>query len=179
MIFGFDSAVVYTAIVVLVALERLYEMVIGRRNLKRALSRGGQVYGKGHWPWMVVLHTTFLIACPLEVWVAERPFVAAQFWGFGALVVCTMTLRYWVISTLGDRWNPQIVVVPDDKRIDTGPFRFLPHPNYLAVVIELFALPMMHGAWGVAVFYGLANGLLLRTRIREEERVLRSELRTT
>jgi methyltransferase len=112
------------------------------------------------------------------VWLAERPFAAAQFWGFGGLVVLTMSLRYWVIATLGDRWNPQIVVVPDDVRITGGPFRYLPHPNYLAVVVELFALPMMHGAWGVAITYGVANGVLLRTRVLEEERVLQAELRT-
>jgi len=178
MICGLDSAVVYTVIVGLVAVERLFEMALGRRNMKRAMARGGVRYGQGHWPWMVLLHTTFLVACPAEVWLAERPFAAAQFWGFGGLVVLTMSLRYWVIATLGDRWNPQIVVVPDDVRITGGPFRYLPHPNYLAVVVELFALPMMHGAWGVAITYGVANGVLLRTRVLEEERVLQAELRT-
>ena len=115
----------------------------------------------------------------VEVFLLDRPLVFSQFVFFGVVVLLTMSLRYWVISTLGERWNPQIVVVPNDRRVVTGPFRFLPHPNYLAVVVELFALPMMHGAWVVAIAFGIANGFLLRTRIHAEERALRSVLRTT
>ena len=85
----------------------------------------------------------------------------------------SMALRYWVIATLGRRWTTRVFCLPGEPVIAGGPFRHLRHPNYLAVVMEIFALPMVHTAWMTAIVFSLANGLLLRRRVRVEEEGLR------
>ena len=162
----------YTILVGLVAAERLVEMVIAKRNAAKAFAQGAKEYGQGHWPFMVALHTAFLIACPLEVWLLDRPFVPWLAAISGAALLFTMGLRYWVIATLGERWNTRVIVLPDAPPIQMGPFVYFDHPNYLAVVIELAALPLMHSAWLTAAVFGILNLWLLSVRIACEDRAL-------
>jgi methyltransferase len=121
---------------------------------------------------MVILHTAFLVACVAEAVFLERPFLA---WLGGpalAAVAATMALRWWVITTLGERWTTRVWVLPGAPRVEGGPFRWLRHPNYLAVAVELVALPLVHTAWLTAVVFGAANLVLLRHRIRVEDAAL-------
>ena len=83
-------------------------------------------------------------------------------------------LRWWCITTLGRQWNTRVVVVPGAARVAGGPYRFIPHPNYAAVVLEGAALPLVGGAWITALVFSMANAALLRTRIRVEDEALRS-----
>jgi methyltransferase len=172
-----DTRVLYTALVGLAAAERLCELRIASRNRQRLLSQGAVEVGAGHYPWMVLLHTAWLVACPLEVWLLGRPFLpvlaAVALAGF----LGSMALRYWVIATLGGRWTTRILVLPGSAPVAAGPYRFTRHPNYLAVIVEIAALPLVHSAWCTAVAFSLANALLLRVRIRTEERAL-TELST-
>jgi methyltransferase len=156
------------AYLVLLALERIYELMLSRRNAARALARGGLEVGRAHYAVMAGFHTLFLVACAVEA----APFDAALYFGFlpGALIA--QGLRYWAIRTLGDRWNTRVIVVPDDSPVTGGPYRFMKHPNYLAVCIEMVCVPMMVGAWRTAIFFSLGNALLLWVRIRAEERAL-------
>ncbi len=149
-------------------LERLYELWLSRRNAARALARGGVEVGQGHYRVMTVFHTLFLVACAVEA----RPFDPRLFFGFLPLALGAQALRYWAIRTLGDRWNTRVIVVPGAEPITGGPYRFMKHPNYLAVVIELFAVPMMMGAFVTAAVFSLGNAALLYVRIRAEERAL-------
>jgi methyltransferase len=171
-VLGVDSRVLYAGLVALVALQRLAELRLARRNLERALAHGGQEAESGHYRWMVLLHALWLLACPLEVWLLDRPFrpglAAAMLVLFGA----AMALRYWVIATLGERWTTRIVVVPGAAPVTGGPYRHLRHPNYLAVILELLALPLIHGAWLTALLAGISNALVLRVRIAAEEKAL-------
>ncbi len=128
--------------------------------------------GAGHYPWMVALHTTFLLSCVAEVWFLDRPLrplVAAV-----AMLVlgAALTLRWWTLTTLGDRWTTRVMVVPGEDLVTTGPYRWLRHPNYLAVVMEIAAIPMVHLAWLTATVFSFANLVLLSKRIRVEERAL-------
>ena len=116
--------------------ERLAELVVAKRNLAWSLARGGRETGFGHYPFMVVLHTGLLAGCLLEVWLGDRPFLPALGWPMLALVVASQALRWWCIRTLGPQWNTRIVVVPGLPRVTGGPYRLLPHPNYVAVVVE-------------------------------------------
>lgn len=152
--------------------ERIVELVITRRHLRSLLARGGKVVAEDHYGRMVVMHTTFLIACPLEVWFSGRAFLPWLGYPMLVLLVLTMALRYWAIATLGDRWTTRVVVVPGEPRIVGGPYRFLSHPNYLAVVLEVAALPLVHTAWWSALFFSLANAAVLRERIRVEDEAL-------
>lgn len=166
------SAILYTVLVGLVAVERLAELVVAKRNLAWSLARGGQETGFGHYPFMVVLHTGLLAGCVLEVWLGGRPFLAALGWPMLVLVLASQALRWWCIRTLGPRWNTRIIVVPDLPLITGGPYRLFRHPNYVAVIVEGAALPLVHTAWVTAVVFTVLNAGLLTVRIRAENTAL-------
>jgi methyltransferase len=168
------SEVLYTVLVGLVAVERLAELVVANRNMAWSLERGGRESGFAHYPFMVVLHTGLLAGCLLEVWLGHRSFQAALGWPMLALVVGSQALRWWCIRTLGRQWNTRIVVVPGMPRIADGPYRLFSHPNYVAVVVEGFALPLVHDAWLTAVVFSGLNAVLLTVRIRAEDVALRA-----
>ena len=145
------SLTAFTVLVALVALERLAELVVSKRNAAWSFERGGRESGQGHYPFMVVLHSGFLVAMLVEAWV-RRPEVSPLLaWSMLVLVIASQALRWWCIATLGRRWNTRVIVVPGLAPVTSGPYRFLPHPNYVAVVVEGVALPMVHAAWITAV----------------------------
>jgi methyltransferase len=160
----------YTLLIAAVAVERVAELVVSQRNLAWSKNRGGVEFGAGHYPVMVVLHTGLLAGCLLEA--AYRDFIPALGWPMLAVVIAAQGLRWWCITTLGRQWNTRVVVVPDASRVSGGPYRFIPHPNYVAVVIEGIALPLVHSAWITAVVFTVLNAALLRTRISVENRAL-------
>lgn len=171
-IFGLDSRVLFSGLVLLVAVLRLAELRLSRRNRRRLLARGAREVGGGHYPLMVALHTAFLIAAPLEVWLLGRPIVAPLAAAAAVLLAAGMALRWWVISTLGERWTTRVLVLPGAPPVTAGPFRYLRHPNYLGVALEMAALPLVHTAWLTALLFSLANGWLLAVRVRVEEKAL-------
>ena len=156
----------------LVALERLAELVVARRNAAWSFRNGGVEHGASHFPVMVVLHTGFLVAMVAEVWLLQRPFLPWLGWPCLAVALGCQALRWWVIRTLGPRWNTRVIVIPGLAPVTTGPFRWLRHPNYLAVVTEGIALPLVHTAWITALGFTVANAMLLAVRIRIEDRAL-------
>lgn len=163
----------YVALVLAVGLERLAELVVSARNARWSFARGGVESGRGHFPPMVALHAGLLAACVVEVAVAGRPFL--PWLGVPALVLALagQVLRWWCIRTLGPRWNTRVIVVPGLPLVASGPYRWLRHPNYVAVVLEGIALPLVHTAWVTAVAFTVLNAvLLLRFRIPAEERAL-------
>jgi methyltransferase len=168
------SQVWYSVLVGLVAVERLAELVVANRNLAWSLARGGRETGFAHYPFMVVLHSALLGGCLLEVWLTDREFTPAIGWPMIALVVASQVLRWWCIRVLGRQWNTRIVVVPGLPRVTSGPYRVFPHPNYVAVVVEGFALPLVHDAWMTALVFTVLNAALLTVRIRAENDALRS-----
>ena len=158
----------------LVLLERGVELVLSKRNADNAFAQGGVEAGEGHWPVMVALHAAFPFACIGEVLFLDRPFVPWLGLACGVGLLLSMALRYWAIATLGPRWNARIIVVPGlDAVGPAGPYRFVRHPNYVAVITEFIVLPLLHGAWLTALTLSIANALLLRTRIAAEEAALR------
>lgn len=164
----------YLTLIAAVAVERLVELVVSKRNLAWSLARGGTEYGFGHYPFMVVLHIGLLVACVLEPLLLDRPFIPALGWPMLAAVLAAQALRWWCIGTLGPQWNTRVIVIPGASRVVAGPYRWLPHPNYAAVVIEGFALPLVHTAWLTATVFTVLNALLLRTRLRVENAALAS-----
>ena len=168
-----DSRVLYTLLIAAVAVERLVELVISRRHEKALRARGAVEAGAGHYPVMVAIHAALLLAAPAEVWLLDRPFLPWLGWPMLALVAATMALRYWVIATLGERWATRVLVLPGAPLVAGGPYRFLRHPNYLAVAVEVVALPLVHTAWLTALVCGVANGAILAWRIRIEDAALR------
>jgi methyltransferase len=167
-----DSRVAFTVLVALVALLRLVELQVSQRNVAAMNSRGGVEVGAGHYPWMVLMHASFLVSCPLEVWLLDRPWIVGLGLPMLSLFAAGMGLRYWTVRTLGVRWTTRVILLPGEPLVRTGPYRLLRHPNYLGVVLELFALPLVHTAWIAAVVFSVLNGMLLRERIRIEDAAL-------
>jgi methyltransferase len=162
----------YVLLVVAVGLERLAELVVATRNARWAFAHGGVESGRGHYPVMAAMHTAFLVACIAEVAVADRPFLPWLGWPMLALVVASQALRWWCVATLGHQWNTRVIVVPGLPLVSAGPYRWLRHPNYVAVVVEVVALPLVHTAWVTALVFTLANAAVLAVRIPVEERAL-------
>jgi methyltransferase len=171
-VLGLDSRLAFLVLVLLVALLRVVELRIAARNRRLLLARGGFEVGAGHYPWMVGLHAAWLVAAPVEVWLLGRPFLPALALPMLALWALATALRWWVIATLGERWTTRVVVLPGAAPVTRGPYRFLRHPNYLAVAVEVAALPLVHTAWLTAALASLAGAALLRVRIAAEEAAL-------
>jgi methyltransferase len=164
----------YVLLIAAVAVERLAELVISKRNLGWARAHGGREHDFGHYPFMIVLHTGLLVACLIEA--AHRSFIPALGWPMIAVVVLAQGLRWWCIAVLGPRWNTRVIVVPGLPLVERGPYRWLRHPNYVAVVLEGIALPLVHSAWITAVVFTVVNAGLLRVRISSENAALAQAL---
>lgn len=155
-----------------VALERVAELRLSRRNAAWAFARGATEAGQGEYRVMTAFHTVFLLSCVAEPWLLNRGFSPALAAACVVALVGAQALRWWAITTLGPRWNTRVIVLPEAEPVTGGPYRWLRHPNYVAVIIEMIALPMVQGAWITALSASLGNALLLRTRIATEERAL-------
>jgi methyltransferase len=169
-----DTRWLYVGVIGLVVLERLAELVITERNARRLRARGGFEVGRAHFLPMALLHTGLLAAAPLEVFWRQRPFLPLLGGLMLLLLAGTMALRYWAIASLGDRWTTRVFVVPGEPPVARGPYRWLRHPNYLAVIVEVAAMPLIHSAWWTALAFSIGNALVLRVRIRVEEEALAS-----
>ncbi len=165
----------FTALVVVVALQRIWELGRSRHHESLLLAMGGREWASGQMPWMRALHAGWLIAMPLEVYFLHRPFDLRLALGAFLFFVGGQALRIAAMSALGDRWTVRIITLPNRPPVDGGIFRFVRHPNYLGVVLEIAALPLIHGAWITAAAFTLANGVLLTLRIRAEEAALRRD----
>ncbi|MBX3225859.1 MAG: hypothetical protein KIT84_30220 [Labilithrix sp.] len=166
------SLAVYEGLLVAVVGERLVELVLSKRHAEAILARGGVERGQGHYPFMVALHTAFLAGCVLEPWLFARPFVPALGVPMLVLALAAQGIRWWAIATLGVHWNTRVIVLPGARRIGGGPYRFFAHPNYVAVVLEGIALPLVHMAWVTAAVFTLLNAWLLTVRVRAENAAL-------
>ena len=170
---GFDSRLLFALLFLLLAVERGAELVRSRRHVRRALARGGRLVREPRlWPAMVAVHAAFLVVPPLEVALLGRPFLPALALPALAVAAAAMALRYWAIVTLGPRWSTRVMALPGEPAVTTGPYRYVRHPNYLAVALELAALPLVHTAWLSALAFSLANAGLLACRLRTEEALL-------
>jgi methyltransferase len=154
-------------VVGLVALQRLCELAWSRRNERRLRAEGAIEHGRGHYPLFVILHAGWLAALALTV----EPAAPVR-WGWLAVFVLMQILRVWTIASLGRYWTTRVLTLPGRPLARRGPYRWLRHPNYLIVVVEIAALPLAFGAWQLAgVFSGL-NLMLLWHRIRVEDAAL-------
>ncbi|MGH7906651.1 MAG: isoprenylcysteine carboxyl methyltransferase family protein [Candidatus Binataceae bacterium] len=160
------------AILAVIAAERLVELIISRRNAARAMAAGGFEVGRRHYAAMVALHSAFLISCLAESLLIVRRVWPALSLGALAAVIAAEALRYWAVWSLGERWNTRINVRPDTLPITRGPYKWTRHPNYLAVIIEIAALPLIRGCWITAAVFTAANAVMMAVRIPAEERAL-------
>ena len=154
-------------ILLLVALQRLIEVVYAERNTRALLARGAVEIGRAHYPLIVLLHAAWLTAIVLLL-----PQDATIHWIPLALFVLLQLARVWVIATLGPYWTTRIISLESAPLVRKGPYRFVRHPNYLVVAGEIAALPLAFGEIPVAIVFTLLNAAMLWWRIRQEDRAL-------
>ena len=165
---------VYLLMLALVAGERVFELSLSSRNARRAFARGGIESGHAHYRVMVVVHAAFLVSCAAESLLYRRAVAPALSIGVLAAAILAQLLRYAAVASLGERWNTRIIATPCEPPITHGLYRWVRHPNYVAVAIEIAALPLIRAAWFTAILFSIANALLLAVRIPAEERALGS-----
>jgi methyltransferase len=162
----------YSLLIGVVAVERLAEVVVAQCNRAWSLVHGGVEFGARHYPVMIALHTALLAGCLVEpIWL-HRPFIPSLGWPMLTIVVAAQVLRWWCIGTLNHQWNTRVIVIPGAPRITGGPYRLVPHPNYVAVIAEGIALPLVHTAWITALVFTILNAARLRMRIKVENAAL-------
>lgn len=155
-----------------VILQRLIELLIARRNEKWMLGQGAFEVGASHYPIMVTMHLAFFVTFLLEVVALGR--TLSPFWILLLIIfLLTQTARIWCLLSLGKFWNTKIIILPGADVVRRGPYRWLRHPNYLIVSIELLVLPLLFGAYFTAILYSLLNIWMLSVRIPAEEKALK------
>ncbi len=154
-------------IVGLVATERVIELAYAQRNARALLDRGATEAGAGHYPLLVALHAGWLAALLFLV-----PGDAPISWAWLGVFLLLQALRLWVVLSLGPYWTTRVITLDGVPLVRRGPYRLMRHPNYAVVAAELAVLPLVFGAWGLAIVFSLLNGALLAWRIRIEERAL-------
>jgi methyltransferase len=166
------TTIAFLVLLVCVGAERLLELQVSRLHQRRLASCGATKTKDPRYRWMIALHTGVLIGAALEVTLLRRPFLVWLAIPALLLFVSATLLRWWVIRTLGIHWNTEVVDSAALGVVTDGPFRWIRHPNYLGVIVELIALPLIHTAWITAALAAAGNALVLRNRLRVEEPVL-------
>jgi methyltransferase len=164
--------VVYYTLFAVICVERVCELVVSTRHANASLRRGGVESGARHFPVMVALHFLLFVGCLVEPLALHRTFIPALGYSMIAVVVAANTLRWWCIATLGPSWSTRVIVIPGMPLVRSGPYRWFAHPNYVAVVIEGAALPLVGSAWITACTFTVLNAALLTVRLRCETRAL-------
>lgn len=160
--------VIFWVLLGVIACERVAELVVSARHAKALLGRGGVEYGFSHFPVMIAAHVGLIAGCVLEPLLGGRSFLPALGFPMLALTVLANVLRWWCITTLGERWTARVIVLPGAPLVRSGPYRWFAHPNYAAVIVEGFALPLTGSAWITAIAFTVLNAALLTVRIRCE-----------
>lgn len=165
----------FFAFVAGVAIQRLLELAKNRRNVRALVARGGREHASRHYIAMVLVHALWFVSILYEVGVVGREFYWPLFTFAAVLTLCGNTLRFLSMRALGERWTTRIVTLPGSKPITGGIYRYFRHPIYVGVCLEIAAIPLLHSAFVTSAVFTILNLLVLRVRIREEEKALRSE----
>ncbi|MEO7215946.1 isoprenylcysteine carboxylmethyltransferase family protein [Mucilaginibacter sp.] len=150
-----------------VILQRLLELVIARRNESWARAQGAEEFGKAHYPFIVALHTAFIISM-----IAEYFYLGGEFSLLMLIIfLLLISLKIWTIGSLGKYWNTKILRIPNSVFVRKGPYKMFKHPNYFIVICEIIVIPLVFHLYATAIVFTLLNAVMLTVRIREEERV--------
>lgn len=162
----------YISLLVIVGIGRLAELVISRRNQRQLEKQGVRKIPEPQFRFLVLLHGSILVCAGLEVLLLHRPLIPALAISMGIVFLLSNALRWWVIWAMAGHWNVEIMDSSHVGVISSGPFRWVRHPNYTGVILEVFSLPMMHTAWITAIFGTLGYMAILRQRLKLENGAL-------
>ncbi|KQL42389.1 hypothetical protein AN960_02900 [Bacillus sp. FJAT-25509] len=154
-----------------IIIQRVIELGIAKKNEKKLKMRGALEFGQEHYKFFIILHSMFFISILIENYFIQ--YIEIGFLTFLLIVFVILQLaRVWVISTLGERWNTKIIILPNEKLVKRGLYKYIKHPNYIIVTIELLVIPIMFHAYITTVIFSVCNLILLKVRIREENKAL-------
>jgi len=166
------SVVLFLVLLVAVAAMRIFELRISKKHQRDMQAQGAAKAKDPIFPFMAMFHTALLMAAAVEVVLLHRPFIPALAISMSVLFVAANVVRWWVIRTLGQHWNVEVMDSTRLGVITTGPFRYVRHPNYAAVFVEMIVLPLIHTAWITALAGAIVHATVLSVRLSSEERVL-------
>ncbi|MFS0751615.1 isoprenylcysteine carboxyl methyltransferase family protein [Oceanobacillus sp. 1P07AA] len=159
---------------VFIILQRITELIIAKRNEKWMLAKGGIEIEPQQHKWFIVVHSLFFLSIFIEIVITKSTAVPTLFTLWFSLFILTQFLRIWSISSLGKHWNTKIIILPGSTLVKRGPYKYIKHPNYIIVGIELFVIPMMFGAYWTAIIFPFLHLILMSIRIPAEEKALTS-----
>ena len=166
------SVIAFLGLLLAVAGLRIFELRVSRRNQQRLIAQGAVKVDKPPFRWVVLVHTAVLICAALEVVFLHRPFIPLLGASMFALFIGSNLVRLWVVRTMGQHWNVQVMNSTSLGIVTSGPFRFVRHPNYAAIFVEVFSLPLIHTAWLTALLGCIGYAVAISQRILVEEGVL-------
>jgi methyltransferase len=169
------TLIFFAFVLLLIAIQRLLELKKSRYNVKELVKRGGKEHSSGHFTAMVLVHFLWFVSMIVEVFILGREFAWTSFIVGTILTLSGNTLRFLSMRALADRWTVRIVTLPKAAPVTTGIYKYFRHPIYLGVILEIAGVPLLHSAYSTALMFSILNAFVLRVRIREEEKALRSE----
>lgn len=158
---------------ILIVVQRLYELIIAKKNEKWMIGQGAVEFGKKGYKYIVFMHVLFMMSFLLEKIIKDCS-ISAIWPELGAIFITSQLVRVWAIKTLGKYWNTKIIVLPDANIVSRGPYRFIRHPNYLVVFLEMLTIPLLFDAFYTACLFTCLNFILLAFRVAEEEEALKN-----
>jgi len=162
-----ELALFSVLMLIFILVQRLSELAVAKRNTAALMARGAVEYGAEHYPYMVALHTAWVLA--LIIFGYDEQLI----WGWVAFYAVLQVFRFWILTTLGKRWTTRVIII-DEPLVLAGPFKYFRHPNYMLVIAEIFVTPMMFGLWEIAILFSVLNAVMLYVRIKVEEKALAS-----
>nr|MDH3075344.1 isoprenylcysteine carboxyl methyltransferase family protein [Bacillus velezensis]MDH3107177.1 isoprenylcysteine carboxyl methyltransferase family protein [Bacillus velezensis]MDH3138665.1 isoprenylcysteine carboxyl methyltransferase family protein [Bacillus velezensis] len=157
--------------IMLLAAQRIAEMIVAWRNEQKVKKQGAVEYGEGHYPFLVLMHVLFFVSLTAEV-AAFQKTLSPRWAAIICIILFVQGIRYWALLSLGRYWNTKILVVPDAELVRKGPYRWMKHPNYAVVILEFIFLPLLYGAYWTLFLFSILNACMLAVRIRAEEKAL-------
>jgi len=155
----------------IIIIQRISELILSKKNENYLRSRGAVEYDKKGYKYIVLMHNLFFISVITEFLLLERQL--NEYWQVLLIIfICTQLLRYWAIYSLGKRWNTKVLVLSDTELINSGPYKYIKHPNYMAVIIEIAVIPLLFSCYYTAIVFSILNLIVLKRRIRIEEEAL-------
>jgi methyltransferase len=166
------TVLAFLGLLAAVALLRIFELGVSRRNQQRLIAHGATKISKPNFRWVVLVHVAVLLGAALEVLIFRRPFYPLLAGVMSIVFIASNAVRLWVVRSMGEHWNVQVMDSVSLGVVTTGPFRFVRHPNYAAVFLEMFSLPLIHTAWVTAFVACMGYAIVISQRISVEESVL-------
>ncbi|KAF1679885.1 isoprenylcysteine carboxyl methyltransferase family protein [Bacillus sp. SKDU12] len=157
-------------IAILIA-QRAAEMAVARQNEQKVKQQGAMEFGESHYPYMIIMHILFFLSLMAEVLLMNKQ--PSSWWIAIAVAITTVqAVRYWALCSLGSYWNTKILVVPGAELVKKGPYKWMKHPNYTVVILEIVLIPLLYQAYVTMCLFSILNAAMLTVRIRTEDKAL-------